>query len=249
MNYIYQKRLVYFEKEGKGDPLILLHGWGTSSKTFQDLKKLLINNYTVYIIDLPGFGQSEEPLLPYTLDDYVDLIDDFIIKNNLENITLLGHSFGGRISIKYVAKNHNIKKLILVDSAGLRPKHFILINFKILLYKIKKRYYKITKQNDKYQHLLNHSGSSDYQNASTIMKQTLSNVVKNYLNKDIKKIKTETLIIWGKDDQITPLKDGKKMHKMIKSSGLVIINDCGHFPYLENPFYFNKVIKHYLGVK
>ncbi len=248
MDYIYKNRYVYFTKEGSGESIILLHGWGVDSTTFKALIKLLQKAYLVYAIDLPGFGQSAEPLDSYNLDDYVTLLENFIIDKNITNPILIGHSFGGRIALKY-ASMHQVHKLILIDSAGLRSKDYFKVKMKVFLYKLKKHYYRITKNVMKYQNLISHSGSIDYQNASLAMKKTLSLVTKEALNPILKKIKCETLIIWGKLDQVTPLYMGQTFHRKIASSGLVVLDNVGHFPYLEDAFTFNKIISNYLGVK
>lgn len=248
MDYIYKDKYVYFQKEGYGDSIILLHGWGTDSTTFNDIINILKQKYLVYAIDLPGFGKSAEPDKYYTLDDYVNLLREFIKDKNIKNPIILGHSFGGRIAIKY-ASIYKVSKLILVDSAGLKPKNYLRTKIKILVYKLKKKWYKLTKNVMKYNRIVNSSGSSDYKNASIAMKRTLSKVVSEYLDRRLKKIEAETLIIWGKNDDVTILRDAKKLNKKIKNSGLIIIDGSGHFPYLDNRYYFNIILKEYLGVK
>ena len=117
MDYIYKNKYVYFEKTGSGNPIILLHGWGVDISIFDSITNMLKTKYTVYAIDLPGFCKSEEPDIPYNLDDYVELLYQFIVDLDIYNPILLGHSFGGRIAIKF-ASSYKVNKLILVDSAG-----------------------------------------------------------------------------------------------------------------------------------
>ena len=248
MEYIFQNKYVHFKKEGEGQPIILLHGWGSNSDTFLDFIKIIKSSYTVFAIDLPGFGQSEEPLNPYNLDDYVKLIEQFVFDKQLLNPILIGHSFGGRIAIKYASKNP-VKKLILIDSAGLKPRFHFIVKGKIILYKLKKRWYKLNRNVVKYNNLINNSGSNDYKNASPIMKKTMTNIVNEYLDKHLKKIQCETLILWGKMDNVTPYKDALKLKKKIINSGLVTFEGVGHFPYIEAKKTFHKIIKEYLGVK
>lgn len=248
MDYIYKSKYVHYVKEGSGLPVILLHGWGTSSQTFVDTINLLKKKYTVYAIDLPGFGKSIEPDDGYTLDNYVELLELFIKDKNIYKPTIIGHSFGGRISIKYASTNTNIDKLVLIDSAGLKPKDIVIIKYKIVKYKIKKKWYRLKKDVTKYNELITHSGSTDYQNASPVMKKTLSNVTKEYLDKYLKKINVETLIIWGTKDNVTPYKDALKLKKKIKKSGLVPLEGVGHFSYLEARRTYLKIIATYFGV-
>ena len=247
MDYIFQNKYVYFDKQGSGNPIILLHGWGVDSNIFKELVDILKNKYLVYTIDLPGFGKSEEPNDYYTLDDYVNLLYLFIVDKNIENPVILGHSFGGRICLKY-ASLYQVDKLILVDSAGLKPKNYLQIKSKIYFYKLKKYWYKLTKNVIKYNDLLINSGSGDYKNASIVMKKTLSNVTKEYLDHILKNIICDTLIIWGKKDDVTPYYNALKLKKKIKNAGLVTIEGVGHFPFIESKKTFNKIIKSYLEV-
>lgn len=247
MDYIYKNKYVYFEKTGSGNPIILLHGWAASSTIFESITNILKTKYTIYVIDLPGFGKSEEPDKPYNLDDYVDLLYQFIIDLDIYNPILLGHSFGGRIAIKF-ASLYNVSKLILVDSAGLKQKNIIKTKTKILLYKLKKKYYKITKNVIKYNDLLINSGSTDYKEASVIMKKILVNVTNEYLDKYLKDITCDTLIIWGKKDDVTPYYNAIKLKKKIKNAGLVTLEGVGHFPFIESKKTFNKILKSYLEV-
>lgn len=178
-----------------------------------------------------GFGESHEPYRPYNLNDYCIFLEQFIKDFNINNPIIIGHSFGGRIGIKYASRNNNIKKLILINAAGIKQKS-LKRSLLVLKYKIKKKYYQLTRNFIKYNKLINNSGSNDYINSSSIMKATLSKVVKEDLKKDMKKIKTKTLIIWGKNDTVTPYKDAIKINKLIENSQLIAL-DTDHFSYIK----------------
>jgi len=180
---------------------------------------------------LIGFGESHEPYRPYNLNDYCIFLEQFIKDFNINNPIIIGHSFGGRIGIKYASRNNNIKKLILINAAGIKQKS-LKRSLLVLKYKIKKKYYQLTRNFIKYNKLINNSGSNDYINSSSIMKATLSKVVKEDLKKDMKKIKTKTLIIWGKNDTVTPYKDAIKINKLIENSQLIAL-DTDHFSYIK----------------
>lgn len=248
MYFAYDHKKIYYEKTGIGPPIILLHGWGSSSRVFEYLATSIEKQYTVYRIDLPGFGKSEEPPHAYHLDDYVLFLRTFIEQLEITTPTLLGHSFGGRISIRYTSRYKDIKQLILVDSAGVKPKGYFQTKLKIYGYKLKKRWYQLTKNVSAYQRLVTHSGSQDYQNATPILKQTLSYVVREFLEKDMKQIDVDTLIIWGRQDKTTPYDEGVKMNRLMKHSGLVTIQKAGHFPFIDEPYTFYKILYSYLGV-
>ena len=131
----------------------------------------------------------------------------------------------------------------------LKKKINISVKWKIRKYKFKKWWYKKTKNVMAYNKLILNSGSYDYKVAKEAMKGTLTKVIEEDLRKSLKKIKVETLIIWGKEDKETPYKHALIMNKLIKNSGLVTMENTGHFPYLENKRYFNIVMKEYLKVK
>lgn len=226
---------INYLKKGNGRPIIFLHGWGNNLKTFEYIYDELENDYLIYGIDLPGFGFSSEPLIPYKLDDYVHILKEFIKNENIKNPILVGHSFGGRIILKYCINNY-VENIILINSAGIRPKRSLLYYFKIYIYKIFKKL-----------NIKLNIGSQDYKNASNIMKKTLSNIVNEDLKKELSKIKSNTLLIWGDKDKITPLKDAYYFEDKIKRSNLAIIPNTGHYCYLENKNYFLLILNSYLA--
>ena len=158
----------------------------------------------------------------------------------------MGHSYGGRIA-SYISLKMNVPKLILIDSSGIKRKS-IIKTLKIYSYKLKKKFYKITKQVMKYDNLIKTSGSSDYISSNHIQKSMLKDAVNTDFKYIFKQVTCETLIIWGANDQTTKLRDGKLIHKLIKNSSLIVIPDSSHFPFLENQYYFLKVFNNYLGV-
>ncbi len=235
MKIIVNDQPIAFDVSGSGQNVILLHGWGANRYTFNNLYKHLSKNYRTYIIDLPGFGESDEPKTALSIEELCDLIFAFVIKLNIYDPIILGHSYGGRIAIKYASK-YSVKKLILVSSAGIKQE----LTFK------KKTSQKIYKFLKKYNIKLN-LGSKDFKNASLIKKQMLVKAVNEDQSEDLKLIKCSTLLIWGSQDNTTKIVDAKKMKELISNSGLVIIKDASHFPYLDNFTYFALVLDSYLG--
>ena len=116
---------IHYIEEGKDTKtsILLLHGWGASIKSFKPVINELSKYYKVYAIDFPGFGESEDPSKNYDVEEYSKVVLKFIEEKKLQDVVLIGHSFGGRVIIKLVGKlGFNPKKIILVDSAGIRPK-------------------------------------------------------------------------------------------------------------------------------
>lgn len=231
--------------------IILLHGWGTSIDSFKPIIENISKNYKVYAIDFPGFGKSQKPDESYTVEDYSKIVLEFINKLNLENVVLVGHSFGGRVIIKLVGKlGYKPAKIILVDSAGIRPKRKLKYYIKISVFKTVKYIVRILLGKNKSEEIINKYknkfGSQDYKNADETMKKVFKNVVNEDLTPYLKNINAPTLLIWGELDNDTPLKDAQKMEQLINNAGLVVIKGAGHFSYLNDINYFMVVVNKFL---
>lgn len=227
-------------KEGNGKNVILLHGWGCNKTIYSRLIKDLKHKYCFYSLDLPGFGDSEVEI-PLTIDEYGDILQNFIKKNKIESPIVLGHSFGGRVAINFASKYY-CEKLILVDSAGIKR-----FNYKVVEYKIKKNVLKTLRMNKKIESLRSKYSSTDYKNANEVLREILKKAVNYDQRNELKKVVCETLIIWGRFDQDTKLKDGKLMRKLIRNSELVVF-DNGHYPFLEDSKKFSLVLDAFLKV-
>lgn len=234
---------------GEGQSVILMHGWGCNLTTLLSIEKNLVPNFKVYNIDFPGFGQSEEPPTIWGVQDYAQMFSEFVMAEGIENPILLGHSFGGRVGIIYAAQ-HPVKKLILVDAAGVKPGRTLKYYYKVYTYKTVKHLLPLIFGKEKGSQLLDKyrgkAGSSDYNNASPKMRRIMSKVVNEDLKSFMPKIKCPTLLIWGENDTATPLKDAKTMEKLIPDVGLVSFPGIGHYSFLDNPYGFNAVLQSFL---
>ena len=123
----------HYTVQGEGAPIILMHGWGCNLTTLQSVEKVAMENHTVYNVDFPGFGESQEPSQVWGVEEYTQLIEQFVKAENIENPILLGHSFGGRVGILYSSRN-KVNKLILVDAAGVKPRRSLKYYFKVYTY-------------------------------------------------------------------------------------------------------------------
>lgn len=240
MFYSYNGVSIYYEYHGTGKLIVLLHGWGVDSSTFLPIIKKLEGDFSFLRLDFPGFGKSEAPLFPWSLEEYVSCLHEIFLHEKVTNPILLGHSFGGRVAVLYSEK-YSVSQLILVSSAGI-PHRSLKTKCKIIKYKVCKNLYKIFSKK-KLQILQASSGSSDYKNASPIMKKTMSLVIKKDLRKTIKKISSPTLLLWGLLDHATPYRDGVWMHQVIKNSKLIVFYSSGHFCYQDEEEKFIAAIK------
>ena len=237
--------------EGEGNPIVVLHGWGCSIDTVRPIINILNGKYKVYALDLPGFGNSQEPKDVIGSFEYAEIVREFLSKMNISKATFVGHSHGGRISIIMGAKYPElVDKIVLIDSAGLIPKrgpeYYIKVySFKALRYIYKNLFFWI-KNEERMEKFYKKFGSDDYQNSSGVMRRILVKVVNEDLKPLLKDIKASTLIIWGENDDATPLYMAKIMEKEIKDSGLVVFEGAGHYSYLDDYNKFVAVIKAFL---
>lgn len=238
----------HYTVEGSGSPVILMHGWGCNLTTLESVEKVAKESHTVYNVDFPGFGSSEEPNEVWGVEEYTQLIEEFVKLENIENPILLGHSFGGRVGILYSSRN-KVKKLILVDAAGVKPKRSWKYYYRVYTYKLAKRVAPVVMGKKLAQKFIDgmrkRRGSSDYNDASPMMRSILSKVVNEDLQYCMPNISAPTLLVWGEEDTATPMRDAKIMEKLIPNAGLVSFPGCGHYSFLENPVQFAAVLRYF----
>lgn len=236
---------MYFEVGGSGKDIVLfLHGWGGSSISFSGVAASLSSRFKVINLDFPGFGKSKEPNMPWSVEDYAMAVKRLLDELGASQVSVVAHSFGGRVAIKLAYLFPEIiDKLVLVDSAGLRPRRGIKYFFSVRRYKLLK--FLVTKGLMSPEKLKSR-GSSDYRALSDNMKKTFVKVVNEDLKNNAKTINAETLIIWGESDLDTPLYMAKKLKKYIIGSELIVLPGCGHFAYLEKFGQFIKILDAFL---
>ncbi|OGH18824.1 MAG: hypothetical protein A2770_04270 [Candidatus Levybacteria bacterium RIFCSPHIGHO2_01_FULL_38_12] len=241
-------------KTSTKSPIVILHGWGRelSGGKYDAIKQLLgKKGYTVYTPDFPGFGASQLGKTSFEFEDYVSFVNEFITKNKLKKVVLLGHSFGGRVAIRFATEfADKVDLLILTGASGIpRPlsslkKKIVFVTVKILrpLFLIspisfffrffrKLVYYSIDEM--------------DYYKAGNLSK-TFKNVYQVSILPDLPKIKVRTLLVWGEEDKTIPLIDAKEMELLIPRAKLVVVKNEGHrLPY-ENPQKFMQAIESFL---
>jgi len=158
-------------------------------------------------------------------------------KLGIKQWNLIGHSFGGRVSIIVaILCKLETQKLVLVDSAGLRPRRRFKRFFKVTKYKIKKHFGKD----------VSGYGSLDYRKLSTNMKKVFVNVVNTHLDEFLPFIKQPTMILFGRNDKETPVYMAKKFERKIKNSKLILVENAGHFCFLDKKIEFVTELKNFL---
>ena len=241
---------INYEVLGKGTPVILLHGWLTSLETMKPIANSLAQNFEVYLIDVVGFGKSDMPEHPLSSDDFGDFLEELVKNLKIENPILIGHSNGGRIIINAVGRGLvNPRKIVLIDSAGLKPKRSMKYYIKVGFFKTGKFILNLlpnTKAIKEFKEkLLNKVGSADYKASAPVLKETMKKILNEDQSKMLPNIKCPTLLIWGTLDKDTPISDAKKMEQLIPDCGLVAYPGSSHFSYLENIDNCNRVLNEF----
>lgn len=238
----------YYRDEGDGKTVLLLHGWGGNNESFAPVFDSLKKHFRVVAPDFWGFGKSSPPDCPDGADIfwYAERTKEFLDALGIDRADVVAHSFGGRVSLVLADRYPDLFcKAVFCDIAGMKPKSGVKKKIKILNYKIKKRLVKLkiidAKSLEKY-------GSDDYRRLDGAMQKTFVKVVNNHLESQAKNTKAETLLVWGREDRDTPLYMAKKLNRLIKNSGLVVIEGAGHFSYLDDFYLFDKVVKNFFGV-
>ncbi|MEX2600822.1 MAG: alpha/beta hydrolase [Balneolaceae bacterium] len=237
---------------GEGKPLIVLHGWGSSSRVMEPASRLLAPNHTCYLIDLPGFGLSPDPPEAWAVGDYAELTGSFIRSLNLPEADLLVHSFGGRIALKLLSSPEFaplVGKVLITGGAGMKPKRSVQFYFKKYLAKTLKapllllpgKYREQALNRLRATSLWKSLGSSDYRELTGVLRETFVKSVTEHLEETLPLISHEILLLWGREDKATPLYQAERMEKGLKNSALVVIEGAGHYAFLDQPKQFTAI--------
>ena len=221
--------------------LVFLHGWGQNIQMMMPIAKPFIKKYNVLIVDLPGFGGSDEPKEIWSIYDYADTINEMLGELKIKNPILIGHSFGGKISLAYATK-YKTRKLVLLASPY--KQNITKPTFKMKVYKAVK---KIPGLKGLESFVKKHVGSTDYRNASETTRKILVNHVNLDLTEQAKEIKCPTLLIWGTNDEAVSINDAIELEKIIPNCGLVKYEGCTHYAYLENLGQTIRVLDNFIG--
>jgi len=243
---------INYKIAGQGPAILILHGWGGSSDSWIQVQEILAREgFKVICPDFPGFGKSKTPFEPWGVKEYGNFVLNLTKILELQNFFLLGHSFGGRVAIKFsVLYPEKIKSLILCDSAGIKQKWGLGEKLIFQISKLGNAIFTPTplkRFKDKAKNLfyifLRHR---DYAKADGTMRETIKKVLTEDLLKDLPQIKIRTLIIWGESDKLVPVKYAHIFKEKIENSELKILPKIGHSPHLEVPEKLAKIIIQFL---
>ncbi len=247
--FTYNEQRIAYEVVGEGKALVILHGWGSSRRVMMPIANQLAHIRSCYVLDLPGFGESNDPNEAWSIDDYADGVQAFVSMLPDDHIDVLVHSFGGRILLKLLTREKGkqiIQKVLITGGAGMKPRRSWKYYFRKYLAKTLKAPFIILpnplrekalswlRGTDLWKSL----GSSDYSKLSGVMRETFVKSVTEYLEDCLPKIPHETLLLWGRNDDATPVYQAERIEQGIKNAALVIIEDAGHYAFLDKPKQF-----------
>lgn len=231
----------YIDYGQKNNPIVLLHGWGQNIDMMKGIGNQFSKTNRIIILDLPGFGQSDEPKTVWSLYDYVECLKELLDKLNVDNPIIIGHSFGGKIGLLYATK-YKVNKLICLASPY--KKMVTKLSLKTRILKTAKKI-PILKKLENF--AKKHIGSTDYKNASEMMRKIMVEHVNCDISNKLNKIECPTLLIWGTMDKAVNINDAYELEKLIDNCGLVTYEGCSHYAYLERFDQTIRVLKSFLG--
>lgn len=223
-----------------GKTIVLLHGWGQNIEMMKPVGDAFIDDYDVLIIDLPGYGKSSEPPFAWTVENYADMVYHLLQELKIKKPIMMGHSFGGKISLMYASK-YEVEKLILFASPYKPGIKKLSLKTKVL-----KNLKKVKILSGLEEFAKKHTGSTDYRNASPLMREILVGTVNLDITENVKKIKCPTLIFWGTMDTAVSVESAYELEKLISNAGTVIYDGCTHYAYLERLGQTINVLKTFL---
>ncbi len=245
-------RISYIDQGSGNQTVLLLHGWGVSGSLYHLVTDHLSRYCRVIVPDLPGFGGSEEPPKPWTPADYGNFVLSFCQALGITEVVAMGHSNGGRIWLELLSRADlplTVRKSVLMGCAGIPAKHSAKYYVRVYTFKALKAVFSLPGVRHLFPNVVENArrkfGSSDYQQASPVMRQSMVLALSTDYTPRLPLIKASTLLIWGKDDTATPLCDGQLMEQRIPDAGLAVLNG-GHYAFAEQFAQCSRILDSFL---
>lgn len=237
---------------GEGRPVIALHGWGGSVQSFWPVaERLAPSGFQVHLLDMPGFGQSDLPPETWGVMDYMRFVTAYLDEAQIERCGVLGHSFGGRIGLVMAAeKPERVNRMVLANSAGLKTPLSIgqqTRNGLARLVRGSLETLHLEVWRERLQEVYNRRyASADYLTAGPL-RETFLRVIEEDLTLFAERVQAPTILIWGDQDNDTPLWQGRRLEQLIPDAALIVFNGAGHFSYLERLNEYLRIVENFLG--
>lgn len=235
---------------GVGAPVVVLHGWGGRIESMAPTLTCLESAFRVLALDLPGFGESPAPDGAWTTPDYAAFVRDVVDDAGVERAHFLGHSYGAKTSL-YLAATHEgvVDRLVAVGSSGLRTPPSPTARARRMASGVARFAGRRLGAPGRVlrDRIHRRVASTDYRDAG-VMRPTLVNVVNEDLSPLLPRVTAPTLLVWGSNDDTTPVAHARRMEQLIPDAGLVVFENAGHFAYLDEPERFCRIVRHFFGV-
>lgn len=250
---------IHYVEAGSGPVVVLLHGLGGNSANWAFNIPALAQKYRVIVPDQIGFGRSDKPRINYRVGTYADFLDKFLDELKIERATLVGNSMGGWIAALYALQRPaRVERLVLADAAGFRPPpEFDLAVLSGLNPSTRAGMRELAAQVFFNKQLFGSEAAIDLmltQRMAAGDGDTIQRLVESiYRGEDmldgrLSAIKQPTLIIWGREDGLTPLaREGEKFRKEMPGAQFIVFDNCGHVPQVEKAAEFNAAILKFLA--
>jgi pimeloyl-ACP methyl ester carboxylesterase len=229
----FDARRLAVETGGAGEPALFVHGFGSSKSSWRHVRHGIRDVFSFYAIDLPGSGESPAPRhFHYTLEHFADVLTDFIIMKDLKKLTLVGASLGASVILLAILRNKDelaprVRSLCLIDAVAY-PQHFSFL-VEILQTPILGPIFGLLAANLVW---------PERRRIREAMIETVRLIEVEHFARYVPRLKTidlPTLVIWGREDEVVPLRFGKRLARDLPNSRLIVIDRCGHEPHKERP--------------
>ena len=245
----------YVEEGASEENLLLIHGLGASAERWEHVIPQFAKNYRVLVPDLIGFGLSDKPVVDYTTDYLSEFIRKFLKKLGIDSVSIIGSSLGGQIGAEFTYQNNSmVEKLVLISPSGIMKHSTPALD----AYVMAALYPSDSSASNAFQIM---SGSKNIDkktikgfvqrmklpNAKMAFMSTLLGLKDaEIISEKLVSIKSPTLIIWGENDPVIPIKYAQSFVSEIDDCRFVKMENCGHTPYVEVPDKFYKIVSDFL---
>lgn len=229
-------------------PVLVLHGWNAHLEAVAPIVSPLAEQTEVLALDLPGFGESDDPPETWGSRDYARFVAALLERAGISRCHVVGHSRGGAVAIWLASERPElVARMILCDSAGLRPKRGTKYRLRVGLAKLGRLLGLLGPPGRRLQQRIRgRVASADYLEASEAMRDTFRRVIAEDLSELLPGIEKPCLLVWGERDTDTPLWMGRRMEELLPDAALVVIDGADHFSYARQPALFARAATHFL---
>ena len=227
-----------FLQKGKGKDLLFLHGYMSSKEAFTQQVEYFSKFYRVTAIDFLGFGKSQPLSEPFSVGDYAAWLSEAMALLRLRKPCVIAHSFGCRVAIKAAAQDNELfDKLVLTGAAGVILRRGLGYRIKVKTYRAVKKFAPVFAERK--------FGSAEYRTLPPVMKESYKKIVNEDLRSCAARVKNPVLIIQGKEDNVTTMREAQAYLQSFPRAALRVI-DGGHFAFAERALAFNLITEEFL---